>query len=164
MHNPRLVRVSSSDRSAYKKCQKSKSFCRRYEDHFRESKKTPNSYSSRENSMSILMVMYVGSGVLLSALSIPLILRKIGPNLLYGFRVKQTLEDPRVWYDVNAYAAKGLFCVGLITVITALAFGELPRLGIAGYAISCAAVFAVALTVNVVLSFRYLGRITRAKS
>jgi uncharacterized membrane protein len=114
--------------------------------------------------MSLLMAMYVGSGALLCALSIPLILRKIGPNSLYGFRVKQTLEDQRVWYDVNAYAAKGLFCVGVIVVITALAFVALPSLGVAGYALSCTAVLVVALTVNVVLSFRYLGRITRAKS
>jgi hypothetical protein len=113
--------------------------------------------------MSILMLFYVGAGVLLSAISVPLILRKIGPNPLYGFRVKQTLEDPRVWYDVNAYAAKGLFCVGMIIVITALAFTKIPGLGVDGYALSCTAVFATALTVSVVLSFRYLGQITRAK-
>ena len=76
--------------------------------------------------MTILMVFYVGAGALLSAISIPLILRKIGPNPVYGFRVKQTLEDPQVWYDVNAHAAKGLFCVGLIIVITALAFTKIP--------------------------------------
>jgi uncharacterized membrane protein len=114
--------------------------------------------------MTILMVLYVCSGMFLSAISIPLVLRKIGPNPVYGFRVKQTLEDPRVWYDVNAYAAKGLFCAGLIIVITALAFTKIPGLGVDGYALSCTAVFAIALTVIVVLSFRYLGRITRANS
>jgi hypothetical protein len=164
MHNPQLVRVSWTDRSIYTEEQKSKSFCCRYEDHNRESKKTPNSRLLRDQTMTMLLVMYVCSGALLCAISIPLVLRKIGPNPLYGFRVRQTLEDPRVWFDVNAYAAKGLFCVGLINVITSLVFWEIPSLGVAGYALSCVAVFAVALTVNVVLSFRYLGRITRAKS
>ena len=31
-----------------------------------------------------LLVMYVATGLLLSALSVPLILRKIGPNPVYG--------------------------------------------------------------------------------
>jgi uncharacterized membrane protein len=114
--------------------------------------------------MMTLMVLYVGAGLLLSAISIPLIFRKIGPNPIYGFRVKRTLEDPRVWYDVNAHAAKGLFLVGLIIVVTALAFTRLPGLGVAAYALSCTAVFATALTVALVLSFLYLARITRAKS
>jgi len=51
--------------------------------------------------MTLIMVMYFTSGILLAAISIPLILRKIKPNGLYGFRVKQTLEDPALWYAVN---------------------------------------------------------------
>ncbi len=111
--------------------------------------------------MRILMAMYIGSGLLLSLISIPGILRKIGPNPVYGFRVKRTLEDPKIWYDANAYSAKGLFCVGLILAATALAFTWIQGLGIAGYALSCTAVFLAALAVTVVLSFRYLNRIDR---
>jgi uncharacterized membrane protein len=114
--------------------------------------------------MYFLMMIYVGTGLLLSAISIPLALRKIGPNPLYGFRVKQTLEDPQVWYDANAHAGKGLICVGLISAITALALTTIPGLGIAGYALSCTAVISAAMIVSLVLSFRYLERITRAKS
>ncbi len=68
----------------------------------------------------------------------PLILRKIGPNPLYGFRVKKTLEDPAVWYPVNAYAAKRLLVVGLgISVSAALLF-FLPGIDLLVYALSCA--------------------------
>lgn len=63
--------------------------------------------------MLTLMLMYTISGGLLTALSIPLILRKIGPNSWYGFRVKKTLTDPAIWYPTNAYAGKRLFVVGL---------------------------------------------------
>ena len=38
--------------------------------------------------MATLMVLFTASGLLLAALRVPLILRKIGPNPLYGFRVK----------------------------------------------------------------------------
>jgi SdpI/YfhL protein family len=114
--------------------------------------------------MAILVTMYVGSGAILIALSIPLILRKVGPNPFYGFRIRQTLEDRQVWFDVNAYSAKGLFVVGAIQVVTALALAGIPGVDIATYAVSCLAVFAIAITVCIVLSVRYLGRISRAKT
>ena len=68
--------------------------------------------------MTTLMILYTSSGLLLAAISVPLILGKIGPNPLCGFRVKKTLEDPAVWYPVNAYAAKRLLVVGLGISVT----------------------------------------------
>jgi|SRR5579872_2734244 len=62
--------------------------------------------------MTTLLILFTSSGLLLAALSVPLILHKIGRNPWYGFRVKKTLEDPAVWYPVNAYAAKRLFVAG----------------------------------------------------
>ena len=44
-----------------------------------------------------LLMMHVGSGLVLTALSFPLIRGKIGPNPWYGFRVRQTLENPAIW-------------------------------------------------------------------
>ena len=73
--------------------------------------------------MATLMILFTSSGLLLAAISVPFILGKIGPNPLYGFRVKKTLEDPAVWYPVNAYAAKRLLVVGVgISVSAALLF------------------------------------------
>jgi uncharacterized membrane protein len=113
--------------------------------------------------MMILLVMYVGIGLLLSAISVPLILRRIGPNLIYGFRVKQTLEDPEVWYEVNAYAGKGLFLDGLITAIAPLVLALVPGISVDRYALSLLVVVFLALGITLVSSFRYLGRIVRAK-
>jgi SdpI/YfhL protein family len=67
--------------------------------------------------MLLLMLMYTISGCLLTALSIPLILGKIGPNPWYGFRVKKTLSDPAIWYPANAYAGKRLFVLGLAAAL-----------------------------------------------
>jgi hypothetical protein len=47
--------------------------------------------------MRVLLVFAVAACLLLSGLSLPLIWRKVGPNPWYGFRVRQTLDDPAVW-------------------------------------------------------------------
>ena len=39
--------------------------------------------------------------LVLAGVSIPLILRKVAPNHVYGFRTKLTLTDPDIWYPVN---------------------------------------------------------------
>ncbi len=114
--------------------------------------------------MMILLVMYVAIGLLLSAISVPLILRRIGPNPVYGFRVKQTLEDPEVWYDVNAYAGKGLFLDGLITVIAALVLALVPGISVDRYALSVMTLVFLGLGISLVASFRYLGRVVEAKA
>ncbi len=63
--------------------------------------------------MTTILVLYVVGGLLLTGLSIPLILEKVKPNGLYGFRVQQTLDDPKVWYAVNKYSGKRLLAAGL---------------------------------------------------
>jgi uncharacterized membrane protein len=35
------------------------------------------------------------------AICIPLVLRKVPPNLFYGVRTRKTLSDPRIWYEAN---------------------------------------------------------------
>ena len=34
--------------------------------------------------------------------ALPLALRKVPPNRLYGFRTKRTLSDTQLWYEANA--------------------------------------------------------------
>lgn len=46
------------------------------------------------NSMLGLFMFYAGSGLLLIALSIPLIRRRVRPNWIYGFRVPRTVNNP----------------------------------------------------------------------
>jgi uncharacterized membrane protein len=51
------------------------------------------------------------------AISIPLILRKIPPNVLYGFRTKKTLSDSRIWYEANAIGGKYLVVASIVTIL-----------------------------------------------
>jgi uncharacterized membrane protein len=106
--------------------------------------------------MATLLILIVSSGLLLAALSVPLILRRIGPNPLYGFRVKRTLEDPAVWYPVNAYAAKRLLVVGLVISVSGILLFFVPGVDLLVYALANAGIAFVGLSSAVIQSFLYL--------
>jgi uncharacterized membrane protein len=109
--------------------------------------------------MTVLMIFYVCVGLLLAGLSLPLIWRKVAPNPWYGFRVRQTLEDPAVWYPVNAFAARGLLYVGLGTCVAAILLALVPDIDVAVYACLVAALVLPGLAVCIILSFRYLATV-----
>lgn len=106
--------------------------------------------------MMLLMYMFIAAGTMLALLSVPLLFDKIGPNPWYGFRVRATLENRDVWFAVNRFAARGLFCVGLITVAVAIGLAKMDIARVDVYATSCAAVVLGALAVNLVMSISYL--------
>jgi uncharacterized membrane protein len=60
------------------------------------------------------------AGVVIVALSIPLILEKVGPNRLYGFRTRKTLSSPRIWYAANRVAGRDLLIAGVVVVVSDL--------------------------------------------
>ena len=91
--------------------------------------------------MVILLALYSFSGLLLAGLSIPLILHKIPPNGLYGFRVPSTLENPELWYKVNAYAGRRLLVVGLGTAVGSIILYFSVNTSVNAYALSCLGLF-----------------------
>jgi uncharacterized membrane protein len=111
--------------------------------------------------MATLLALYVGAGLLLSVLAIPLIRRKIGANAWYGFRVPQTFADPEIWYAANAYAGKYLLGTGIITVLAAVGFYRVPGITLDAYALACAGAVLGALTVTVIESLRYLKKLSK---
>ena len=56
-------------------------------------------------------------GPVLLLVSIPLMLRWVPQNRIYGFRVPATLRNRSVWYDANALCARHLFLLGLLMVL-----------------------------------------------
>jgi hypothetical protein len=109
--------------------------------------------------MTTLLFLYIGFGALLAGISIPLILRKIPPNPIYGFRVPRTLNNPAIWYDANAYAGVRMLVFGLVLIVAAVGLYAVPGLGVDTYAWSVLAVVVVGLAVVVFQSFRYLRRL-----
>jgi hypothetical protein len=53
--------------------------------------------------MIVLEITLVVSGFVLAAICVRLILGRIPPSGLYGFRVRKTMEHPEIWYPVNKY-------------------------------------------------------------
>ena len=100
--------------------------------------------------------MFCASGLLLAGLSIPLILGKIPPNGLYGFRVRKTMEHPEIWYPVNRYGGKWMFVSGLGIALAAVLLVLVPGLSVDAYAYLVLGVGLILLGIAIVLSFRYL--------
>jgi hypothetical protein len=106
--------------------------------------------------MVILLALYSFSGLLLAGLSVPLILHKIPPNGLYGFRVPSTLENPQLWYKVNAYAGRRFVLVGLGTAIGASILYFITQPDVEEYALSCLGVFLALFLWGIITSILYL--------
>jgi hypothetical protein len=74
-------------------------------------------------------------GPVLILLSIPLALRWVPRNRLYGFRIGATLRHDAVWYDVNAHSARQFIVLGAVMVVLEfllpLAFRDLIILALA---------------------------------
>ena len=106
--------------------------------------------------MDILLVLYSIGGLVLAGLSVPLILGKIPPNGLYGFRLRGTLENPEIWYRVNAYAGRRFLGVGLGTSAGAIILYYYTRPEIEAYALSCLGLFVALFLWGSITSFLYL--------
>ncbi|MBI5714568.1 MAG: SdpI family protein [Chloroflexi bacterium] len=111
--------------------------------------------------MTSLLILYTGAGLLLIILAVPLIQRRVPPNIWYGFRLPQTLNDPEIWYAVNEYGGRGLLWVGIITLVTALGLYFVLNGNVELYASVCASVILGSLLVDVILSLRYLGTLKK---
>ena len=109
--------------------------------------------------MIILMMLFLFSGLLLAALSIPMIMGKIPPNGLYGFRVKETMDNPEIWYTVNVYSGKWLLAASLVQALAAVVAFYIPGITLDVYAYIVLAVWVVVFGVALTVSIRYLNSI-----
>jgi len=59
-------------------------------------------------------------GPVLLLLSIPLLLRWVPRNYIYGFRIAATLRSDAVWYETNALFARHTLALGLLMTVLEL--------------------------------------------
>lgn len=71
------------------------------------------------------VVAHCGIGLVTIAISIPLVLRKVPMNRLYGIRVPKAFKSDANWYDINAYGGKLFLAFGLFLVIFGIAVKDL---------------------------------------
>ena len=65
---------------------------------------------------------------LIAALSLPLVMRRVPPNRLYGFRTRRTLASADIWYPANAFSGKAMLAAAALTTLgTWLAPAHFPE-------------------------------------
>jgi uncharacterized membrane protein len=107
--------------------------------------------------MVVLMATFVISGLVLAAVSVPLILGRIPPNGLYGFRVRKTMEHPEIWYPVNTFGGKWLLLASLVLVLAAVGFFFIPNLRIEIYSYAILILWVIMFTIAIVSTVRYMN-------
>jgi uncharacterized membrane protein len=65
------------------------------------------------------LVTVLAVDALFVLLSIPLVLRKVRPNVVYGYRTAATLSDERLWYEANAYFGSRFVAACLVSAFAA---------------------------------------------
>lgn len=113
--------------------------------------------------MKQLLILYVSSGLLLSALSIPLILGHVPPNCVYGFRVPATLRAPELWYPANRHAGKWLSITGAVISLSAVILYLVPGMNVDTYALAALAVTLIGLGAAVTSSLVLLNKLQRSR-
>jgi uncharacterized membrane protein len=66
------------------------------------------------------LITVLAVDALFVVLSIPLILRKVPRNGVYGFRTCATLSDDFVWYGANAFFGRRFVAVSAVSVAAVL--------------------------------------------
>lgn len=69
---------------------------------------------------TITGIIMAAAGLVMIALGKPLVEGKVGRNKLYGYRIRATLRDDRVWYPVNALSGVWLIWAGFLSLAIGL--------------------------------------------
>ena len=54
--------------------------------------------------------------LLMILVSVPMVMRRVPPNGLYGFRTPKTLSNPQIWYQANRLAGVNLIVAAILTM------------------------------------------------
>ena len=75
-----------------------------------------------------LVLTFVGVGLLLAAMGLPLALRKVRPNPIFGLRTPATMRNETVWYEANARSGWDMVVLGLVVAaaVTGLFLSPVP--------------------------------------
>jgi len=91
--------------------------------------------------------------LLLILISIPLILRAVPPNGIYGFRTAMTQSSSTIWYQANAFMGWALAISSMISGVTLIALPTRVRRWVLWVT------FLVPLAAAIVASFAYLNQL-----
>ena len=92
-------------------------------------------------------------------IAIPLILRKVPRNVIYGFRIKATLQNDFVWYEANAYFGRLLLISSFVSalLIVFLYFSDI--VSVQNFINASIAVLVVPSMIAMLMTLRYIKSI-----
>ncbi len=105
------------------------------------------------------LLTILGCSVLMAVLAVPLMLRKVPRNRIYGFRSKATLRDDRMWYEANAFFGRGLFAAGIVTAVSMLFLYAAPDLSPLVFFKAVAATPVAPQLVTMLLTVRFVRKL-----
>jgi uncharacterized membrane protein len=69
----------------------------------------------------LLLMIFGGTGLVIAGLGVPLVMRRVPPNDLYGLRTPATRKNETLWYEANARSGWYSVLTGVAVAGTALA-------------------------------------------
>ena len=69
---------------------------------------------------ALMSLVFIFVGMLEIIMGIPLLLQKIKPNAIYGFRTSKTRSSDEIWYKANKYFGRDFLIAGIIVTICSL--------------------------------------------
>ena len=61
--------------------------------------------------------MAVALSTFFIAMAVPLVLQKVPPNRVYGFRTRKTMSNEVIWYKANRFMGCGLVASALVSLV-----------------------------------------------
>jgi uncharacterized membrane protein len=106
------------------------------------------------------LVTILACDIIFVIIAIPLILRKVPRNVIYGFRTRATLKDDFVWYEANAYFGKLFLISSLVSALLIIFLYFSDIVSMQNFINVSIAVLVVPSMIPVLLTLRYIKSIT----
>ena len=94
--------------------------------------------------------------IIFAIIAIPLILRKVPRNAIYGFHTRSTLENDFIWYEANAYFGRAFLVSSIISALLMLFLYSSDLVAVQYFLKAGIAVLVVPPMVAVLLTLRFI--------
>ena len=74
----------------------------------------------------IFGITNIASGILFILISIPLVMKKIPMNRLYGFRIQKAFSSDDNWYNINQYGGRQMILWSMPLIVIGLSYFIFP--------------------------------------
>ena len=112
-------------------------------------------------STPLLLLIFVALGLFQVGIAVPLALRRVKRNYIYGVRLPKTLSDDAIWYDANEYGGWQLLWSGAASVLLTIAAYFAPELSAnqAVYSYVCIAIYIAPLSIGLSKTLKYVAKL-----